>query len=141
MTIAARVTHGRCLCGACDWTFEGEIAGATICNCTACRRYGGLWIYGHDGVDVHVKAANGQLVPYVRPDAGRNLSFNFCRTCGNLVSWRGLKPNEEGRMRMAVNIRLAGPEQVADIPLYRFDGLHSFDDLPLDGSTVRNVWF
>ena len=141
MTSPTKITRGRCLCGACSWTFEGEIAGATICNCTACRRYGGLWIYGHDGVDVHVMAAEGQLTPYVRPDAGRNLSFNFCRSCGNLVSWRGLKPNEEGKYRMAVNIRLAEPDEVAAIPLYRFDGFNTFDDLPLDGSTVKHVWF
>lgn len=135
------VTHGRCLCGACSWTFEGEIEGATICNCTACRRYGVLWIYGHDGVEVHVQAAEGQLVPYVRSSVKSHISFNFCKTCGNLVSWRGLKPNEEGRYRMAVNIRLAEPEAVASIPLYRFDGLDSFDDLPVDGSTVKDVWF
>jgi hypothetical protein len=30
---------------------------------------------------------------------------------------------------------------VAEVPLRRFDGLHSFHDLPLDGRTVADVWF
>ena len=42
---------------------------------------------------------------------------------------------------MAVNIRLAPPEAVADLRIDHFDGLDSFDDLPGDGRCVRDVWF
>ena len=28
---------------------HGFPEGATACNCTACRRYGALWAYGHEG--------------------------------------------------------------------------------------------
>lgn len=136
----SEVTTGRCLCGAVDWRFEGEIAGATICNCTACRRYGVLWAYGHDGIDVHVMAAPGQITAYKRGDKSP-LTFNFCKTCGNLVSWRGIGADEEGKTRLAVNLRLAEPEAVAKIPLDRFDGLVSFDDLPRDGRCVADVLF
>lgn len=37
---------------------------------------------------------------------------------------------------LAVNIRLAEPEAVANIPIQRFGGLHSWEDLPRDGATV-----
>ena len=41
---------------------------------------------------------------------------------------------------MAVNIRLAEPKAVADLPIDHFDGLDSFEDLPGDGRCVRDMW-
>jgi hypothetical protein len=37
---------------------------------------------------------------------------------------------QEGRRRMAVNLRQAPPEAVAHLPIDHFDGLDSFEDLP-----------
>ena len=139
-TPSGPVVRGRCLCGAVGWTFAGEIPDATICNCTACRRYGVLWAYDYDGHGITIDDPEGKLTAYTR-GPGSPLSFNFCRTCGNVVSWRGLKPNADGRTRIAVNLRLAEPEDVAGVPLQRFEGLLSFDDLPRDGRCVRDVWF
>ncbi|AEH90032.1 hypothetical protein Mesop_5621 [Mesorhizobium opportunistum WSM2075] len=42
---------------------------------------------------------------------------------------------------IAVNARLAPPEAVADLPIDRFDGLDTFEDLPRDGRCVRDMWF
>jgi hypothetical protein len=123
-----------------SWTFAGPIPDATICNCTACRRYGVLWAYDYDGHAIHVQAAPGQVVAFKRR-ADSPLTFNFCKTCGNLISWRGTRADAEGRTRIAVNLRLAEPEAVAAIPLLRFDGLHSFEDLPPDGRSVGALWF
>jgi hypothetical protein len=134
------VTRGRCLCGAVGWSFAGAIPDATICNCSACRRYGVLWAYDWDGERIRVDDPDGKLVAYVRGDRSP-LSFNFCRSCGNVVSWRGLGADADGRTRIAVNLRLADPDAVAEIPLLRFDGLHTFEDLPVDGKRVRDVWF
>lgn len=133
-----RITIGRCHCGAVQWTFKGEIPDATIFNCTICRRYGVLWAYDFDGHAIHVDAPKNGLSSYVR---GNTISFNFCKTCGSVVSWRGLQPVENGRVRIAVNLRLAEPEEVAHIALLRFDGLHSFKDLPSDGRKVKDIWF
>ncbi len=41
--------EGSCACGSVQWKFDGEPDGATACSCTACRRYGVLWIYDTDG--------------------------------------------------------------------------------------------
>jgi hypothetical protein len=130
---------GHCHCSTVVWRIEGPIPDATICNCTACRRYGALWAYGYEGQNIHVEAPSNGLTPYSW--GSRSLSFNFCRTCGNLVSWRGLRPEENGAIRIAVNLRLAEPEAVAQIPLQRFDGLNSFEDLPRDGRCVADVLF
>ncbi|MDM9620826.1 GFA family protein [Rhizobium sp. S96] len=136
---AGKITHGSCHCGEVRWTFRGNIPDATICNCTVCRRYGVLWAYDYDGEGIHVEDPNASLTSYIR--GSRQISFNFCNRCGNLVSWRSLTSGDDGRTRIAVNLRLAEPADVDDVPLQRFDGLHSFDDLPLDGRTVGDVWF
>lgn len=134
-----QTTTGTCHCGAVHWHYRGPIEGGTTCNCTVCRRYGVIWAYGHVGEEITVTAPQGGLTHYSWGD--RHISFDFCNACGNVVSWTGLKPGMDGKTRIAVNLRLAEPEAVASVPLYRFDGLHSFDDLPLDGRTVGDVWF
>jgi hypothetical protein len=135
---AGKETRGRCHCGAVGWLYLGAIADATICNCTVCRRYAALWAYDFDGHGVHIDDPKRRLTAYIR---GENIAFNFCGGCGNLVSWRALKAYPDGRVRTAVNLRLAEPEDVAHIPLQRFEGLHTFEDLPRDGRTVGDVWF
>lgn len=130
--------EGSCLCGRVRWRFEATPEGATACNCTACRRYGALWIYGHDGVDVHVE---GVSADYVRGERSP-LAFHFCGRCGCVTHWRGRRLDGAGRRRLAVNLRLAtDPEAVAAIPIDHFDGLGSFTDLPRDGRCVRDLWF
>lgn len=128
--------RGSCHCDRVRWTFEGMPEGATACNCTVCRRYGVLWIYDYEGEGIHV---TGPTQAYVR---GEGLGFHFCPNCGCVAYWRALKPNDAGRRRIAVNLRLvADPEAVAQVPIDHFDGLDRFDDLPRDGKCVADYWF
>lgn len=48
---------------------------------------------------------------------------------------------EDGRRRIAVNLRLAEPDAVSAIVIDHFDGLVSFDDLGRDGRCVADMWF
>lgn len=132
--------EGACLCGAVRWTFAGEPDGALACNCTACRRYGVLWAYGY--LDEAVQTS-GVTRAYTRPlDADRvHLAFHFCPDCGCLAFWQALKPNEQGQSRIAVNLRLASPGAVANVPVTRFDGLETWSKLPHDGRCVSDYWF
>ena len=127
--------QGSCLCGSVRWQFEGQPDGATACNCTACRRYGVLWAYDYEGEGIKV---SGTTQSYAR---GKALEFHFCPTCGCMSFWRGLRKEADGRTRIAVNLRLAEPEAVAQIPIDHFDGLNTFDDLPRDGRCVSDYWF
>lgn len=127
--------EGSCLCGSVRWKFRGQPDGATACNCTACRRYGVLWAYDYEGEGIEVAGATR---PYVR---GRALEFHFCPDCGCMAFWRAKKTDADGRLRIAVNLRLAEPAAVATIPIDHFDGLDSFDDLPRDGRCVADYWF
>jgi hypothetical protein len=126
---------GSCHCGAVRWSFEGEPEGATICNCTICRRYGVLWAYDYEGEGIVV---SGTTHSYVRGDA---LEFHFCPVCGCVAFWRAQRENQQGRRRIAVNLRLAEPQAVAKIPVDFFDGLDTFEDLPRDGRCVVDFFF
>jgi hypothetical protein len=126
--------QGSCVCGAVQWEFDGQPGDATACNCTICRRYGVLWAYGYHGESIRF---SGQTQPYIRGEA---IEFHFCPICGCVAFWRGRKDNKEGRRRGAVNVRLAEPEAVAQIPIRHFDGLNTFQDLPKDGRCVADYW-
>jgi hypothetical protein len=127
--------EGSCHCGSVRWQLDALPESVTACNCTACRRYGALWAYGYEDDTIKV---SGSTTAYVRGDA---LSFNFCSRCGNVTHWRGLKSDEQGRRRIAVNLRTTKPGPIAHIPIDHFDGLDKWEDLPRDGRCIRDLWF
>lgn len=127
---------GSCHCGAVTWQFDDTPEEATVCSCTVCRRYGVMWAYDYEDEGIRV---TGTTHAYIRGD--KELGFHFCPTCGCVAYWRGIEPNAEGRRRIAVNLRLAEPDAVAQVPIRRFDGLESWEDLPLDGRCVADYWF
>ena len=125
---------GSCHCGQVNWQLDFVPDGTTACNCTVCRRYGVLWAYDFEGKGIHV---TGQTSAYLR---GQSIEFHFCPKCGCVAFWRAQQTGQDGQRRIAVNLRLAEPDQVANIPIDHFDGLDTFDDLPRDGKCVRDVW-
>lgn len=128
---------GSCHCGALQWRFRGMPEDATLCNCTICRRYGALWAYDHEGERITVE---GPSRGYLRE--GGSLAFHFCGDCGAVAWWRGREAGKDGRRRIAVNLRLCDdPDAVSEVPLLRFDGLDTFEDLTPDGRRVRDVRF
>ncbi len=127
--------QGSCHCGAVHWFLRELPESVTACNCTACRRYGVLWAYGHEGENIRIQ---GETTTYIR---GKSLSFNFCGTCGCVTHWRALKSTTEGRRRIAVNLRMTDPNAIAQLPIDHFDGLDKWEDLPRDGRCVKDLWF
>jgi len=128
--------EGSCHCGAVSWSIEGIPESATACNCTVCRRYGVLWAYGCEGEGIQV---SGPTRVYAW--GNRKIGFHFCPDCGCIAYWRRLAPREDGRPRIAVNLRLADPEAVGAIVVRHFDGLESWKDLPRDSLCVADMWF
>jgi hypothetical protein len=94
-----------------------------------------LWAYDFEGEGINV---SGQTKAYIR---GKSIEFHFCPACGCVACWRSRLPDKEGRRRIAVNLRLAEPAAVAQIPIDHFDGLEKFEDLPRDGRCVADYWF
>ena len=125
---------GACHCGAITFRITRCEPETTVCNCTICRRYGALWAYDHDGEGIRV---SGPTTAYTRADGGA-IAFHFCQTCGCVSHWRGLRPDRDGRIRLAVNLRLSDPVAVAAFPILHFDGLDSFEDTPSRGRHARD---
>lgn len=128
---------GSCHCEKVKWSYDRQLESVTACNCTLCRRYGALWAYGYLEQGV---AVSGKTSAYAR---GREINgFHFCSDCGCLTHYMANSPDEEGRIRIAVNMRMAQePEKIAALPIDHFDGYDLFEDLPQDGRCVRDLWF
>ena len=129
--------EGSCLCGSVTWAYEGPLESATACNCTACRRYGALWAYGYVGEEIKTVGATT-----LHSRNRKVLGFHFCHTCGCVSYWLATKDNEQGKRRIAVNLRLANhPDQIQHLLIDHFDGLNRFEDLPRDGKCIKDLWF
>ena len=68
------------------------------------------------------------------------LGFHFCENCGCVAYWRAVEAGGDGRRLIAVNLRLADPDDVADIAIRHFDGLN-WNEVPPDGRCVKDLWF
>ena len=127
--------NGTCHCGSVTWQFAGMPESVTACNCTVCRRYGTLWAYDFENEGIHVY---GTTQAYVR---GKTIEFHFCPTCGCMAYWMARSIQDDGRRRIAVNLRLTDPDPIAHLPIDHFDGFGTFDDLPRDARCVKDHWF
>ena len=128
--------QGSCHCGAVQWRFERmpqsrpRRAIAPYVAATACC--------GPMTSKAKASKSQGPTQAYVR---GKSIGVSYFLACGCVAYWRSLQPDEGGRRRIAVNLRLTEPEAVAQIPIDHFDGLESFKDLPRDGRCVADYWF
>ena len=112
---------GSCHCGAVTFALAKTPDFLTDCNCSICRRLGGLW--AHAPIEeVTVTGEGDATFGYVWGDRG--LAFHTCRTCGCTTHWQNLRPEEYGHM--AVNCRLCEPEAIAALRIRHFDGADSW---------------
>lgn len=129
--------HGSCHCGAVHWTYALPLESVTACNCTLCRRYGALWAYGYINEGVGV---SGPVSGYVHTRG--TSTYSFCTACGCIAYYLVNNPDKDGKRKIAVNLRMiADPAPILPLPIDHFDGFDTFDDLPRDGRTVRDLWF
>jgi len=128
-----------CHCGATGWTLQGDPGPVTACNCSLCHRYGALWAYDYEDGRIALRGATASYRRVGKADPA--LEILFCPACAAVLAWRGLRQEADGRRRMAVNLRLAPPDLVYELPIDHFDGLDTFEDLPSKGRCVRDLWF
>jgi hypothetical protein len=106
-----------CHCGAVQVTVPRRPRRLTSCNCSICRRIGGLWAY-YRVSDVKVVGHPGRTTGYAWGD--KTLRFVRCRRCGCVMHWEPLKPG--ARDRMGVNARNFEPRVIESARVRRFDG-------------------
>ena len=109
--------HGTCHCGAIRLTLPAAPETATRCNCSLCRRMGGIWAYYALGTVV-IEGHPGHTDRYAWGD--RTLHNFRCRTCGIVTHWEPLDPTPGARH--GVNLRNFDPALVDALVVRRFDG-------------------
>jgi hypothetical protein len=110
-----------CHCGAVRIEIPERPEKLTNCNCSLCRRVGGLWAYYKVGT-VAITGHPEHTEAYVWGD--KTLRTVRCRHCGCVTHWEPLDP--ERHDTMAVNARNFEPEQLGDVRIRRFDGAVSW---------------
>ena len=115
--------QGACHCGAVRLTLPYAPEKATLCNCSLCRRLGGLWAYYEFG-SVAIEGHPQQTEAYIWGD--KTLRTIRCKTCGVATHWEPLEPLEpldrQASARHGVNINNFEPGLVQMVSLRHFDG-------------------
>ena len=105
--------HGSCHCGSIRLVLRDDPSDVAECNCSLCRRTGGLWHHCHpDRV-----AVEGDGTGYVQGD--RFLTTWHCQACGCTTHWTAIDPEYE---RMGVNLRMFEPALWSGLPRRFVDG-------------------
>jgi hypothetical protein len=108
---------GSCHCGAVRLTLPATPTVATLCNCSLCRRVGGLWVY-YDFGTVQVDGHPEHTEAYIWGD--KTLRTVRCRHCGCVTHWEPLDPQPGARH--GVNLANFDPALKAAVRVRRFDG-------------------
>jgi hypothetical protein len=109
--------EGSCHCGGIKFTVEGSIGQVIDCNCSMCRRRGGLlWFVPRDQVtlltdedDLSTHTFNKHL-----------LEHHFCATCGIAPFSEGEDP--KGNPTAAINVRCLDGIDLTTLRITPFDG-------------------
>ncbi len=106
-----------CHCGAVRLEIETPPETVTSCNCSICRRTGGLWAY-YAPKQVRVSGATDI---YIWGD--KSLELHRCKTCGCVTHWTAVDKTLD---RMGVNARLTAPEVLARARVRHLDGAETW---------------
>lgn len=109
--------HGSCHFGSVRLTLPTPPETAPNCNCSLCRRTGGIWDYYELG-SVFLQGHPENTESYIRGD--RTLKNVRCKTCGIVTHWGPLEPALGARH--GVNLRNFEPELLESVVVRRFDG-------------------
>jgi hypothetical protein len=116
--------QGSCHCGAVRLTLPAAPVEATSCNCSLCRRTGGIWAYYPFGA-VSIQGHPENTESYIWGD--RTLRTVRCRTCGIVTHWEPLEPAPGDRH--GVNLRNFESALLESVLVKRFDGAVTWEFL------------
>lgn len=113
------MTHqGSCHCGAIAFELEGEVTEAIDCNCSLCRRRGGLLAF-FPREALALKTPESNLGTYTFNKHA--LQHHFCPTCGIAPFSEGVHPKTGAKMA-AVNVRCLPEVDLATLQVKQVDG-------------------
>ncbi|MCR6684928.1 GFA family protein [Pseudoxanthomonas sp.] len=109
--------QGSCHCGGIAFTVEGEIGQVVDCNCSMCRRRGGLLWFVPDSAFA-LRTPRERLATYLFNR--RHIQHHFCPTCGIAPFGEGQAP--DGSIMIAVNVRCLPEVELDALQVAPFDG-------------------
>jgi|HubBroStandDraft_1064217.scaffolds.fasta_scaffold03294_2 hypothetical protein len=113
-----------CHCEAVKFEIAEPPTWVLDCNCTVCRRYGGLWTY--------FRGAEGQAKLLKTPDPAATeaytwldgeIAFHRCKTCGCVT--HNVAATADPPIIFAVNCRMMAGLDPAKVRIRRVDNSHS----------------
>ncbi len=113
--------EGSCHCGAVRVEVPRRPKSVTRCNCSICRRTGGLWAYFRPA-QVRVRAGRKATTAYRWGD--RSLELVRCARCGCVTHWRPV--GRTSRDRMGVNMRNFEPAVLSGLWVRDVDGANDW---------------
>lgn len=109
--------EGSCHCGKIAFEVEGDFAEAIDCNCSMCRRRGGLLAFvARDSLSLKTPKADLSTYEFNR----HVIKHHFCDHCGIAPFGEGDGPN--GPMA-AVNLRCLPEFDIEVVKIVKYDGL------------------
>ncbi len=105
--------NGNCHCGAIELELREPPLEVSECNCSICRRIGGLWHYCAPSS----LTVSGQTVGYVQGD--RTMTTWHCAICACVTHWTAIDPDYG---KVGVNIRMFDPVLWQELPRRYIDG-------------------
>jgi hypothetical protein len=109
--------RGGCHCGRIAYRLDARPTEAIECNCSICRRKGGLLaaVAPHE---FHLETSRDDVATYA---FGRHvIRHQFCKTCGCAPFAEGTGPG--GETMVVVNLRCAEDVDLSALKITPFDG-------------------
>lgn len=113
------MTHaGSCHCGRIAFELEGEVDKAMDCNCSMCRRRGGLLaFFPREALRLSTPEADMATYTFNR----HALRHHFCPSCGVAPFSEGVDPRN-GAKTVAVNVRCLPDVDLDRLQVTKVDG-------------------
>lgn len=113
---------GSCHCGSVQLILPSVPDNATSCNCSLCRRTGGIWAYFTLGT-VSIQGHPEHTESYVWGD--RTLLNFRCKSCGILTHWEPIESLPDSRH--GINLRNFDPDLLEHVTVRKFDGADTWE--------------
>ncbi|HWN05585.1 MAG TPA: hypothetical protein VNO53_00355 [Steroidobacteraceae bacterium] len=110
-----------CHCGALRLELPRAPRRLLSCNCSICRRNGGLWAY-YDSSAIRRRYHRRDVETYAWGD--RMIRYVRCRHCGCVLHHERTRKMTDGRV--GVNMRNCDPAVIAKARVRRFDGAETW---------------
>ena len=109
--------QGSCHCGKVAFEVEGDFRQAVDCNCSLCRRRGGLLAFvPRDRLKLRTSVEGLSTYTFNR----HIIQHHFCSTCGTAPFGEGRGP--DGALSAAINLRCLPEFDLDQVEVIKFDG-------------------